>query len=222
MKVIHVTKNNNKQPEEPMQDDEQLAMHMEELKRDMRSAKITDWLQKNQQQLIVGAVIVLLAMAGAGLWSEKQKTYKESAAMMYFQALSVVDDAQRKSLLETVTTDYADTGYSVLAHIRLAPLADTELHLRAVIDNNDATPELRWQARLDLAEFFINQEKIDEAKGLLSSSVGQQYEQLRYYLLAEVSSGDERKSYLQKALDAISNDAVLKADIETKLAQAGS
>jgi len=220
---MQVTKKN--QPEEPMQDDmpmdAQLGTDMEELKRDMRSAKITNWFEKNQQQLIAGAVIVLVAMAGFGLWSEKQKSYKESAAMMYFQALSVADDSQRQALLEAVVNDYDDTGYAILAHVRLAPLTDTEQHLRAVIDSDDATPEFRWQARLDLAEFFIAQDKIDESKVVLQDSVGKQFQQLRYALLAKISTGDAQKDYLQKALNASSNDSVLKADIETQLAQAG-
>jgi len=219
-----VTKKN--QPEEPMQDDgtidAQLGSEMEELKRDMRSAKITNWFEKNQQQLIAGAVIVLLVMAGAGFWSEKQKAYKESAAMMYFQALSVVDDSQRKDLLEVLVNDYSDTGYAILAHIRLAPLADTEEHLRAVIASDDTTPEFRWQARLDLAKFFIGEGKKDASNVLLQKSVGKQFQQLRYALLAEVSTGDAQKEYLQKALDAASNDAVLKDDLERKLAKVGS
>jgi len=218
---MQVTKKN--QSEEPMQEmDTQLGAEMDELKRDMRSAKVTNWFEKNQQQLIAGAVIVLVAMAGAGLWSEKQKTYKESAAMMYFQALSVIDNTQRQALLEAVVKDYADTGYAILAHVRLAPLTDTEKNLRAVIENDDATPEFRWQARLDLAEFFIAQGKVDESKLLLQATVGEQFQQLRYALLADISTGDAHKEYLQKALDAISNDAVLKADIESKLAKAGS
>jgi len=216
-----VTKKN--QNEEPMQEmDVHLGAEMDELKRDMRSAKVTNWFEKNQQQLIAGAVIVLVAMAGFGLWSEKQKTYKESAAMMYFQALSVVDSTQRQALLEAVVKDYANTGYAILAHVRLAPLTDTEKNLRAVIENDDATPEFRWQARLDLAEFFIAQDKMDESRALLQVTVGEQFQQLRYALLAEISTGETQKEYLQKALDAISNDAVLKADIETKLVKAGS
>ncbi len=221
---MQVTKKN--QSEKPMQEgvsiDAVLGEEMEELKRDMRSAKITNWFEKNQQQLIAGVVIVLLVMAAAGLWSEKQKAYKESAAMMYFQALSVADNSQRQALLESVVKDYADTGYAILAHVRLAPLADTEKNLLAVIENDDATPEIRWQARLDLAEFYITHNKIDESRSLLQESVGEQYQQLRYALLAKISSGNSKKEYLQKALDATSNDAVLKSDLEAKLAQAGS
>ena len=216
-----VTRKN--QSEDQVQEmDVNLGAEMDELKRDMRAAKITHWIEKNQQSLIAGAVVFLVLLAGFGLWTEKQKAYKESAAMMYFQALSVADDTQRQALLESVVNDYADTGYAVLAHIRLAPLTDTEKHLRAVMDNNEAMNEFRWQARLDLAEFYITHSEMEKAKSLLQAVVGTQYQQLRYALLAEVSTGQEKIDYLQKALDAMSNDAVLKADIAAKLAKAGS
>ncbi|MDQ6954349.1 MAG: tetratricopeptide repeat protein [Mariprofundaceae bacterium] len=225
-----MTQNNKKQSKNPMQHnapidasiDAPTGQDVNELKRDMRSAKITHWLQKNQQLLITATVIVLLAMAAGGLWSEKQKAYKESAAVIYSQALSVTDDLQRITLLQAVIKDYTDTGYSILAHIRLAPLADTELHLRAVMDNNEATPEFRWQARLDLAYFFIKQDKKDASKILLNEPVGAQYQQIRYYLLSKISTDDEQRDYLQQALDEHSNDDVLKADIEAKLAEFGS
>jgi len=216
-----VTQNKNNQPEEPIQDDAVLGEDVEELKRDMRSAKIVDWMQKNKQQLIAATVVFIIIMVGTALWMEKQKAIKASAAMIYFQALSTKDDGQRKVLLENVIQDYADTGYSILAHIRLAPLGDTEKHLRAVMNASSATPEFQWQARLDLAEYLIQHQKSDDAKGLLNDTVGKQYEQLRFYLLSKTVSGDEKTEYLQKALDAISNDDVLKTNIEAELAQAG-
>ncbi len=218
---MNVTQNKNNQPEEPIQDDAALGEDVEELKRDMRSAKIVDWVQKNKQQLIAATVVLVVIMVGTAFWMEKQKATKASAAMVYFQALSAKDDAQRKALLETIIQDYADTGYSILAHIRLAPLADTEKNLRAVMNDSSATPEFQWQARLDLAEYLIQHQKLNDAKGLLNDPVGKQYEQLRFYLLSKTVSGDVKIKYLQKALDAISNDNVLKTNIEAQLAQAG-
>jgi len=217
-KVNNVTQQNKNQPEEPLQGEVEVAAEMQDLKRDMRSAKLVDWLQKNQQQLLAGAVIVVLALAAGGLWSEKQKTYKQSAAIVYYQALSVSDSKQRQALLETVVSDYPDTAYAILSHARLATLGDREVHLRAVMSNDDATPELKWQARLDLAEWFIESGKLDEAKGLLAEKTGNQYEQLRFYLLAQTLTGAEKANALQKALDAISNDSILKTEIEAQLA----
>jgi len=223
---MQVTKKNKNQPEEPTQDqaplDGEIAVDMEELKRDMRSAKMADWLQKNQQQLIAGAVIVLMALVAGGLWSEHKQSQKESAAAMYYQALSEVDADKRQALLEAVVQGYQGTGYAVLSHVRLATMSEPEKHLKAVMNDSHATEELRWQAALDLAEYWINNEKSEDAKALLNKPVGKQFEQLRFYLLAEISSGEEKQGYLQKALDAISNDDVLKTDIEAQLAKVGA
>jgi len=217
-KVNNVTQQNKKQPEEPLQGEVEIAAEMQDLKRDMRSAKLVDWLQKNQQQLLAGAVVIVLALAAGGLWAEKQKTYKQSAAIVYYQALAVSDDKQRQALLETIVSDYPDTAYATLAHTRLATLGDREVHLRAVMTNDDAMPELKWQARLDLAEWFIESGKLDEAKSLLVEKTGKQFEELRFYLLAQTLTGSEKTDALQKALDAVSNDSILKAEIEAQLA----
>lgn len=206
-------------PVEKNMDDGHLHAEMAELKQDMRSAQVTHWMQKNQQLLMAVAAAIVMIMFAFGLWSEHQKTEKESAAMMYYQGVGVQDAAQKQALLEQVIRDYADTAYAVLAHLRLASITSPEMHLQAIIDHQGATPELRWQARLDLAEYQIEQGKQEAAKALLQEHTGNQFEQLRYALLAKLSSGDERKGYLQKALDSISNDGVLKESLEAQLAQ---
>ncbi|MDX8397296.1 MAG: tetratricopeptide repeat protein [Mariprofundaceae bacterium] len=214
-----MTQKNQQKTEEPIQDESHLTNEIDELKRDMRSAKLTDWLQQHQQQLLVGAVVLLVLLMAGGLWSEKQKTYKASAAMMYYQALASADDKQRQALFESVVKDFSDTGYAILSHVRLAVLSDREKHLRIVMDHSEATTELKWQARLDLAEYLIEQDNKAEAKTLLQARTGSQFEQLRHYLLSQVASAEEKQTHLQKALDAISNDNVLKTTIETQLAK---
>jgi hypothetical protein len=73
---------------------------------------------------------------------------------------------------------------------------------------------------LDLAEIKIAEGDKAAAKALLQQVVGKQYQQLRYYLLSEVSDDAvEKNKYLQKALDAKSNDKVLKQKIKTLLPQ---
>ena len=191
---------------------------MQDLKRDMRSAKLVDWLQQNQQQLLAGAVVIILALAAGGMWAEKQKAYKQSASVVYYQGLASADDKQRQALLETVVSDYPDTAYATLSHMRLATIANREVNLRDVMNDANATPELKWQARLDLAEWFIESGKADEAKSLLTEKTGKEFEQLRFYLLAQTLTGSEKADALQKSLDAISNDSILKAEIEAQLA----
>jgi len=201
--------------------DSTFAAEIEELKRDMRSAQIIDWAQKNRQQLIAAAVAVLLLLAGGSLWLERNKTQKESAANLYHKALASTDVEEKKAMLDMVIREYDGSGYAALAHLYMAKISDQpEAHLNALIHGAASTPELAWQARLDLAEWYLGNGRAADAKALLAEPVGKQYEQLRHYLLAEASNdAAEKRQHLQKSLDASSNDAVLKARVESMLSE---
>lgn len=200
--------------------DSGFAAEMEELRRDMRSAQIIDWVQNNRQQLIAAAVAVLLLLAGGSLWMERAKSQKESAASLYHQALAARESDKKQAMLEMVISDYGDSGYASLAHLYLAKLsADPVAHLNALIRGAASTKEIAWQARLDLAEWYLDNGKADEASALLSEPVGVQYEQLRHYLMATAASTpDEKRKHLQMSLDSPSNDNLLKARVESMLA----
>lgn len=191
---------------------------MAELKRDMRSAQLADWAQKNQNTLIAGLVAFVLVLVGASFWIEHGKSQRESAATLYQQALTSQSVEQQQALLETVTKDYNNTGYAPLAHLLLARMAETEKHLQAVIDHGQSQPELVAQAKLDLAEFYLNQGDTTKAQELLKARLGKQYDQLRFYLLAEASSDvASKQEYLQKASDAVSHDEDLADRISKAL-----
>ncbi|MDX8403541.1 MAG: tetratricopeptide repeat protein [Mariprofundaceae bacterium] len=219
------TKRSNQEPVTPENEaDSAFATEIEELKRDMRSAQIVDWMQKNQQQLIAAAVTVVLVLAGGTLWLEHNRSQKDSAATLYHQALSTSDTEQKKAMLEMVIKDFGDTGYGSLAHLYMAKLSSQpEAHLNALIHGKASTPELAWQARLDLAEWYLGNGKVDEVKTVLAEAVGKQYEQLRHYILAEASTENaEKQKHLQMSLDSDSNDAFLKARVERMLSELGS
>jgi len=197
------------------------AAEMEELKRDMRSAQIIDWVQKNQQQLIAATVAILLLLAGASLWMERAKSQKEAAAAIYQQALAESDTQKKQAIFEVVVRDYGDTGYGSLAHLYLAKLSDNPVEeLNALIHGGATTKEIAWQARLDLAEWYIDNGKPAEASALLAEPTGKQYEQLRHYLMAESSTDvAEKKKHLQMSLDSENNDTLLKDRVESMLAE---
>jgi len=219
------SKKNNAAPvtAEPVEEKENssaFASELEELKRDMRSAKVIDWMQQNQQQLIAAGVALLLVLAGGSLWMERNKAQTESAAALYHQGIAASDAGKQRELLEMVTKDYAGSGYAALAHLYLAKLVEDPVeHLNALI-HSGSTPELAWQARLDLAEWFISKGQNSDASAQLAEPVGRQYEQLRYYLLAEVAdSADDKRQNLQMSLDAESNDSLLKDRVEKLLSE---
>ena len=192
-----------------------------ELKRDMQSAKIMAWLEYNQQQLIAGAIVLLLALVGVSVWKEQQLTEKNSAALLYMKAINTADETQRAALLDTVSSEYADSGYAVLAKLQKIKLSDApekQVLLRSLTQSKVA-PEFVWQARLDLAELLIIEGKAAEAEEVLAERLGKEYEQARYALLASLTEDKaEKATLIQKALDAVSNDSDLETSLEAELA----
>jgi len=194
---------------------------MDELKREMRSAKWMEWVQSNQKLFVVAAAILLLSLFATGLWIENSKTQRASAASLYQQALVAGDAATKQTLMVSVTEDYASSSYAALALTQLAgiDIDNREAHLKALINHTAAMQEWVWQAKLDLAELKLGQGDKAAAMQLLESEFGKQYQQLRHYLMAEASDdAAEKQSHLQKALDAESLDNLLKQKIESLLA----
>lgn len=197
------------------------AEDMIELKRDMQNAKVTEWLQKNQQQLIAGTVVFVLLLAGVSLWKEQQLAEKNAAAMVYLKAINTTDKTEQKALLDSINHDYAGTGYATLAKLKQASSGDKEARIAALkaLMAGQGTPELVWQSRLDLAALYIADGQLEDAKALLNERSGKAYEQLRYYLLSRITTDQQEKAdMIQKSLDAESNDNDLVADLEAELA----
>lgn len=210
-----------KQDQKPVEEQAGSDVEIAELRRDMRSAQITDWLEKNTQSLIAGVIAVVLVLIGGGLWLEHGKSEREAAATLYQQALVEKDAAKKQTLMQKVVSDFSGSTYATMAEMQLAALDDehAEAHLEAVIHASATMPEWVWQARLDLAELKLEAGDKAAAKAWLAEPVGKQYEQLRYYLLAMASDDEaERKAHLNKALDAPSLDSELKDKIESLLA----
>ncbi len=194
---------------------------MDELKREMQSARIAAWIQSHQKQVVAALTAVILLIVGISFWREHVADRRASAATLYHQALDANDTKQRRALLDKVVSDYGDTAYAGLARLLLASL-DTERaadHLKALI--NDAPDrEIRWQAELDLAALQLRKGDQAAARETLNTPVGRDYEQLRQYLLARASATDaERVTHLQKADQAVSHDEELKKKISDWLAR---
>ncbi|MDX8408312.1 MAG: tetratricopeptide repeat protein [Mariprofundaceae bacterium] len=213
-------KNQQNQPTEAPLDAE-----MAELKRDMRSAQLTAWLEANTQSLIAGVIALVIVLIGGGLWIEHSKTERASAATVYQQALGEKDADKKVALLKKVVSDFSGSSYATMAEMLMANFDDkhSEAHLQAVIHASNAMQEWVWQARLDLAELKLQAGDKAAARSVLEEQVGKQYEQLRQYLLAEASDDvAEQQMHLQKALDAPSLDNDLKSKIESMLSGSAS
>jgi len=204
------------------EDNAPLQEELDELKREMRSAKWMDWAQAHQNHIIGAVAGLIIVLIAGGLWLEKNQTQSEAAATLYQQAVNEKDQTTKLAMLEKLTSQFSSNSYAALAMMQLARVdaKNAATHLQHLIQNDHASEEWVWQARLDLAEIKIAEGDKAAAKALLQQVVGKQYQQLRYYLLSEVSDDAvEKNKYLQKALDAKSNDKVLKQKIKTLLPQ---
>jgi len=198
---------------------------MDELKRNMRSAQWTHWAQANQKNIIAAIIAVVVILIAGGMWQEHNKSQHGAAATLYQQAMNEQDASSKLSLMQSVITQFGSSSYSALAQMQLAHLdqPNAEAHLQALIDHPEAMKEWVWQARLDMAALKIEQGDKAAAKALLKKTVGDQYQQLRHYLMAMAASDAvEKEKHLQKALDAISQDDALKSRIETLMSQKAS
>ncbi len=192
-----------------------------ELKRDMQSAKLIAWLQYNQQQLIAGVIVLVLALVGNGLWQEQKRSQKEAAALMYIKAMNINDEAEQTAMFDSVIKEYPDSGYAILAQFKKSSNASIEVRKAALLSLMDSksAPEFVWQARLELAGLYAEEGDVEKAKELAQENVGKHYEQARYALLAKLATDtSEKETLIQKALDAESHDNDLKAALEAELA----
>lgn len=196
------------------------AEEMEELKREMRSAKWVAWMEDNKQSLMAGLAGLVVVLLIAGYWIESERATRVVAATVYQQALNEQDTEKKRSLLENVSRDFSDSSYAALALMQLARFdsENAEKHLKGLIAHGKAMEEWIWQARLDLAELYIERGDMQAAQPYLDGKVGEQYQQLQHYLQA-MASGDEgdKQMHLQKALDSPSLDDELKQKIESQL-----
>lgn len=193
---------------------------MEELKRDMRSAQLTAWAVANQKKIIAGLIGVLFIIVGGSLWKQHRDVQRTSAATLYYQALNAQRQEDRRPLLQAIIKDYDNTVYGGLARLLLIPLDSKQApqYLQELINRSDVGAGINMQARLDLAQVRLAAGDKAAARELLAKPVATDYEQLRYYLLAQATDDTgERIEQLKKARDAVSHDTTLKQRIETQL-----
>jgi len=195
---------------------------LEELKRDMRSAQFVAWLERHRQRLLIGLLALVVVLVGFGLWQQRGQEQSAAAAQVYMQALQERDEAKRISLFKELVASFPASAYAAMAHMQLAALEPKQLepHLQAVIEHARSMDMWRWQARLDLADWQLQQGRKDAARALLQERMGKAYEQRRHYLLALLAEdAASRRAHLRKAQEAESYDAELKRTIERMLAE---
>ncbi|GAV19845.1 hypothetical protein MMIC_P0803 [Mariprofundus micogutta] len=208
----------------PVKQEDQSAFEaeMEELKREMRSAKWVEWAENNQKTLMLAAGVLIAVLMAGGLWIENDKAQRATAGAMYQQAANATDRTEKQALMEGLLKDFGSSSYGALALMQLAnvDIANRETHLKALMAHPSAMQEWVWEARLDLAALKIEQGDNAAAMQQLEGQFGTQYQQLRHYLMAQASEdAAEKQKHLQQSLDASPVDNNLKQKVESLLAK---
>jgi len=195
---------------------------IQELQRDMRSARIHAWANQYQQQLFVGLILLVIIIVGVGMYKERTNKQQEAAATLFHQAMDTQDNEQRIDFFNSIVQDHSGSSYEAMALLMLASL-DTENskeRLTQLLSHPQCSLEMRWQARLDLAQIYLNEKNIAQAKDTLKVQVGKEYAELRYFLLSQTTDDHAtKKKFLEKAQEANSHDAALQKNIELQLRQ---
>lgn len=210
----------NKNPPIEVSQDE-----MQELHRDMRSARIHAWVNKNQQHLFTGLILLIIVIVGAGMYKERLAKQQEGAATLFHQAMDTANLENKQLFFETVVKDYDSSSYAAMSLMILSSVdkKNSKNHLMQLLAHSKCSLEMTWQAHLDLASIYINENDIEKAKAELKHQVGKEYAELRYYLLAQAEKNPKaKKDFLKKAQQAVSHDKALQKDIEQQLSQFSS
>ncbi|MDX8394017.1 MAG: hypothetical protein R8K21_05450 [Mariprofundales bacterium] len=196
---------------------------LDELHRDMQQAKLMHWITAHKQGLMTVLVVLVIALVASSVLIERAKSQRAQVAQDYIQAISIQGDdqiSQQKAALATVVQDYPDSIYAAFSLWQLSVIdeAEGEKYLHQLLAHPLAAQELKKQAHLDLASWYLRHDQSAKAKLEVKLNLGEAYEELRQYLLAEASSDKEEKiTHYQAAFNAKSYSDSLHKKIETHL-----
>jgi len=164
------------------------------------------WWKANGMSILAGTVIGLAGLFGWRFYSESQIAAEEAASQAYQQAVT----AEQPLSLQSVTNEYSDSAYALLAALNLAKravedgqLQEAEAQLQFVLANSE-DELLKPIASLRLARVLAEQQRYDEALARLAAVDGDafrgQVEELKGDIyLRQGQTGLARNAYLAAA-----------------------
>ncbi|MEE4243863.1 MAG: tetratricopeptide repeat protein [Kangiellaceae bacterium] len=190
---------------------------------------LKDWWKENGTSIIVGVVLGVAGFASFNWW-QAEKIAKQEAASDAFNAVLKVDaKANQQEFLDAanqVKTDYADSGYALLASLHIAKqyaesdqLGKAEQELRSAIElsiDSSLTPLLQVRLARVLAEQKKHQAAVDLLLTIKDESfAGLQQKTLGTIYLA-MGEQDKARAAFVAAKDSVESFAA-KNEIEMQI-----
>lgn len=194
-----------------------------------QSEQVRKWLKANANALTFGVILGLGALLGWRWWQGNVENQKAQVAAQYVELKKSAEAKnfdQLKAQTSTLVADYAKSGYSALAQLRLAQLAldkgdkvAATSALQWVIERG-ATEEFKNIAKLRLARMHNADGKFDEAIKLLATIKQESFAgisaDVRGDSLRGLNKPAEARAAYQQALDKMEAGAGNRSFIEMK------
>ena len=195
---------------------------------------IKQWWQENKFLVIVPAVVMGLGYGSWSIYKSQKEQAAYAASEKYEQLLDAMQTtgiqpltdqqiAEASAKAEELVSDHSGSAYADMANLILARFdveqknaAEAADHLKAVINGsgNDAIKSL---AKIRLAKVLIEQQKYDEALGLVATASSDaytaQYAEVRGDILYAQGNGEAAKTAYEEALSSLTPDQIGRRNI---------
>lgn len=205
----------------------------EELDEYEQGEKVRRWLRDNGGSLFTGIALGLALIAAYNWWQGRQARVHEEAATQYAaltKAIGDKDAAKVKTFALVLDEKFAESPYTVLAHLRQAQFLQDSGKLDealAAVRSAPATtePALAELVRVRHARLLFIAGKHDEALKQLEPLGDTLFpavrDELRGDILAAQGKRDDARKAYEEALTTLDTAAPTRRLVELKLIEAG-
>lgn len=196
---------------------------------------IKKWWKENGTALILTVIVVFAGWLGWGFWQDQQQQTQENASQLYNQLVqTAVQPAvteqgidNMKALALELKTEYEGTSYAEFGTLFLARFAAEEgnydeaiTELENLAENSEHEP-VKYTAQARLAQVLIQQEKLDEALAIVSTSPSaaytNQFAEAKGDALYLKGQHEEAQAAYQEALEAAQKIGVRADALQRKI-----
>lgn len=196
---------------------------------------IKKWWKENGSSLIIGVILGLGIIFGWRGWQSYIQQQADVASATYERMLLAFGqnyDGQGRNEASVLMSDYNKTTYASLAALYLAKqeleagnVEASHVNLKWVIEQN-VMPELTQIARLRQARLYLAENKMTEAKNMLSGEQGEQFKAAFAELKGDIAvlenDFDTARQVYQTALDSDTLASAHRTLLQMKLDDLGA
>jgi predicted negative regulator of RcsB-dependent stress response len=201
---------------------------------DDQVAWLKSWWKQYGKSLLAGVIIGLLLLAGLNYWKQSRTQRAETAALLYENMLSELQQGKAEALLTSATRlmqDYSGTPYAGKAALLAArsrfdagDLAGARQHLDWAVKHAEETA-VQHSARVRLGRLMLEQGETDAALSLIAvkdqGGFDSEYEELRGDLLLTKGDRNGARQAYRLALDKLPRSSAYAPLLKLKLENMG-